>query len=122
SYDPDPEHPARIRLPFDLRTCGLYDARWACWQAQDPMNRVTRQADALKSLHALYFDVGDRDEYNIQFGTRNLSLKLEKLGVRHHFEEFEGGHSQLDWRLDRSLPYIAGALYEAGTETEYRHD
>lgn len=122
SYDPDPERPERIRLPFDLRTCALDDARWARWQAQDPLNRVTRQVDELRSLHALYFDVGDRDEYNIQFGTRNLSRELEKLGVRHHFEEFEGGHSQLDWRLDHSLPYIARALYEAGTETESKHD
>lgn len=119
SYDPDPAHPERIRLPFDPETCALDPERWAQWLAHDPINRLEDGAEALRSLRALYIDVGDRDEYNIQFGTRRFVRKLEKLGVRHHFVEFEGTHMGLDWRLDHSLPLIAGALQaaQAGTET-----
>jgi hypothetical protein len=110
SYDPDIARPGEIRLPFDLNTCVLNEERWQCWLDKDPLSLVDRHADALRSLCALYLDVGSRDQYNIQYGTRNLSSKLEKLGISHHFEEFEGNHSGMDWRLDISLPYIAHAL------------
>jgi S-formylglutathione hydrolase FrmB len=113
SYDPDATQPGNIRMPFDLRSCALDEERWQCWLSNDPLNLVSLHADALKSLYALYMDAGSRDQYNIQYGTRHLSAKLEKLGVNHHYEEFEGSHSGMDWRLDVSLPYIARALLAA---------
>lgn len=113
SYDPDAKNTDQIRLPFDLQYCQLDPERWARWLEHDPLNMVVNYQEPLKSLHALYLDVGDRDQYNIQYGARFLSQKLEKLAIRHHFEEFEGTHSGMDWRLDVSLPIIANALNKA---------
>lgn len=110
SYDPDPVHPSRIRLPFDLRTCELDPERWKNWQAFDPLCMVEQSANALQSLHGLYIDVGMSDQYHIQFGTRRFADQLEKRHIAHHFEEFEGTHSAIDWRLDHSLPFLLGAL------------
>ena len=78
--------------------------------AHDPLNMVAAHRDALRSLYALYLDVGNRDQYKLQYGMRRLSAKLEKLAVSHHYEEFDGTHSGTDWRLDISLPIIANAL------------
>lgn len=116
SYDPDPDHPEVIRLPFDIAGCALDPQRWANWKAHDPLEMVAEHAGALRSLNALYLDVGSRDQYNLQYGTRRLSARLEKLGIRHHFEEFDGTHTGMDWRLDISLPYIAGSLLKAGQD------
>lgn len=113
TYDPDEDAPDRIRLPMDLETCELDPRRWARWLDHDPLNLVESHVDELSGVHALYIDVGRRDQYNIQFGTRALARKLEKRGIDHHFEEFEGTHSQMDWRLDTSLPFLARALSEA---------
>ena len=113
SYDPDPDEPGRIRLPFDLRTCELDQERWRHWLAFDPLEQVPSRIGALKSLRALYLDVGIHDQYHIQFGTRRLADRLEREGVAHRYEEFEGTHSSIDWRLDHSLPYLAGALKRA---------
>jgi enterochelin esterase-like enzyme len=113
SYDPDPDQPARIRLPFDLRTCERDAERWQRWLAYDPLNQILSRAEALKSLRALYLDVGIHDQYHIQFGTRRLADRLEADGIAHRYEEFEGTHSSIDWRLDHSLPYLAGALKRA---------
>jgi enterochelin esterase-like enzyme len=110
SYDPDSTNPEEIQLPFDLKSCEIDPERWVNWMAHDPLNLVEHHADALRSLYGFYLDVGNRDEYGIQYGTRRLSQKLEKLDVRHHFEEFEGTHMGMDWRLDFSLPYLAKAL------------
>jgi len=113
SYDPDLEHPERIRLPFDLHTCTLDEERWQAWLAFDPINLVPRHIDALRSLKALYVDVGRHDQYNIQFGTRKLVELLRKNQVDCCFEEFDGNHSGMDWRLDHSLPFLAKALNSA---------
>lgn len=120
SYDPDPDNADRIRLPFDLQYCRLDPDRWARWLEHDPLNMLTGHSEALQTLHALYLDVGDRDQYNIHYGVRLFSRTLEKLGIHHHFEEFEGTHSGMDWRLDISLPFIANAL--AGTQASAKQD
>ena len=114
SYDPDPEDPSRIRLPFDLRTCAIDQQRWDRWLNFDPLNMLDEGAEALRSLHALYIDVGTYDQFNIQFGTRRLADGLAEREILHRFEEFDGTHSAIDWRLDHSLPYLASALKKAG--------
>jgi enterochelin esterase-like enzyme len=113
SYDPGEAAATAIQLPFDLHTCEMDDLRWSQWLRHDPLNLVELYAPQLAALNMLYLDVGDRDQYNIQYGTRTFIKRLEKLAVRHHFEEFDGTHSGMDWRLDMSLPLLAKALYRA---------
>lgn len=113
SFDPDPDDPASIRLPFDLETCELDRQRWSRWLAFDPLTMVDAAAPALKSLHALWIDVGSRDQYHIHYGTRMLLRRFKALGIPCQAEEFDGTHSGIDWRLDRSLPYLASALKNA---------
>jgi len=115
SYDPDPADPGRIRLPFDLRSCEIDPERWRHWLAHDPLTLLEHRAEALRSLHALYIDVGKFDQYHIQYGTRRLVDGLAQRGVRHRYEEFDGTHSAIDWRLDYSLPFLANALKNVGS-------
>jgi len=115
SYDPDPDRPERIRLPFDLRTCAIDEQRWRNWLSFDLLERVEQGADALRGLHGLYIDVGMYDQYNIQYGTRRFTDRLNELGIEHVYEEFEGTHSAIDWRLDHSLPFLVRALKNAGS-------
>jgi enterochelin esterase-like enzyme len=113
SYDPGGSPEAAIQLPFDLHTCELDNLRWSRWLRHDPLNLIESHVQQLASLNVLYIDVGSRDQYNIQYGTRAFVRRLEKLGVGHHYEEFDGTHSGMDWRLDISLPMLAKALYAA---------
>jgi hypothetical protein len=115
SYDPDPETPLGIRLPMDLRTCEIDPARWARWLAHDPVV-IADNADRLgplRALRGLYVDCGRRDEYFLHFGARSFVRQLEAAGVAHRYEEFDDGHTGIDYRLDVSLPY----LYRAVTES-----
>lgn len=111
SYDPGESPETAIQLPFDLHTCEMDEQRWSKWLSHDPLNLLESHVTQLKSLKMLYIDVGNRDQYNIQYGTRSFIKRLENLGVGHHFEEFDGTHSGVDWRLDISLPMLAKALY-----------
>jgi enterochelin esterase-like enzyme len=117
SYDPDPDEPARIRLPFDLRTCELLPERWQRWLAFDPLIMLEQKDGVLRDLHALYIDVGLYDQYHIQYGTRRLVDALAAHAVPHRYEEFDGTHSAIDWRLDQSLPFLSAALKKAAGES-----
>ena len=110
TYDPDPDAPNGFRLPFRLDTGELIPERWRCWLAHDPINMVKRYAKNLKMLRGIYIDCGWRDQYRIHYGTRILSARLHENGVRHHYEEFDGTHSGIDYRMDVSLPFLLGAL------------
>lgn len=113
SYDPGEHQDNAIRMPFDLYTCEMDTKRWNQWLTHDPLHMPDALVARLASQNLLYIDAGNRDQYNIQYGTRAFCKRLEMLGVDHHFEEFDGTHSGMDWRLDVSLPRLAGALYTA---------
>ncbi|MCZ6501292.1 MAG: alpha/beta hydrolase-fold protein [Gammaproteobacteria bacterium] len=111
SYDPDPEQPYGVRLPVNEKTCELIEERWANWLAWDPVRMIERVdvQDNLKSLQGLYIDCGASDQYNLVFGARQLTGRLKALDIVHQYEEFADNHSNVDYRMDVSLPY----LYEA---------
>jgi len=110
SYSPDPDAPLGLALPFDTATCTLDETVWGHWLAFDPLLRVEHAAESLAGLSGLWIDVGNRDQYFIHYGTRALHQRLERLGIAHHFEEFDGTHSGIDWRFDRSLPFLVSRL------------
>ncbi|MEC9073510.1 MAG: alpha/beta hydrolase-fold protein, partial [Myxococcota bacterium] len=108
TYDPDPEGPRGIRLPVDLRTCVLDPERWACWLQHDPVVMIEDPdcQSSLRGLKGLYVDCGDRDQYHIQFGSRQLVDRLSDLKIDHHWESFDDDHSGVDYRMDVSLPFL----------------
>ena len=110
TYDPDPRAPNGFRLPFDLETGELLERRWQTWLAHDPINMVASYRKNLKSLRGIFIDCGWRDQYHIHYGTRILSKRLRAAAVKHTYEEFDDTHSDIDYRLDISLPFLTRAL------------
>ena len=110
SYDPDPAAPNGFRLPFDLETGELIPERWKRWLAQDPIHMVRKYRANLKTSRGIFIDCGWEDQYHIHYGTRRLSQQLAKHGIPHVYEEFADNHSGIDYRMDRSLPFLSRAL------------
>ena len=110
SYDPDPGAPNGFRIPFNMETGELLKTRWQRWLKHDPINLVARYAKNLKCLKGLFIDCGSRDQYHIQFGSRILSKRLKKAGIRHVYQEFNDTHSRIDYRMDVSLPFLYRSL------------
>jgi len=103
TYDPQD---GDIELPFDLHSCELKPKHWQNWLNADPVNLVADNVEALKQLNGLWMDCGFRDQFMIHYGMRRLSKQLEKHQIEHVYEEFNGTHSSIDYRLDISLPYL----------------
>lgn len=104
----------RLASPVDLDTCGLVGEVWGEWLRHDPVRQVEDGdvRERLGELGYLYLDCGRHDEYNLQFGMRQLARKLEAYGVPYHCEEFPGGHRHTSYRYGRSLALIGGAMPE----------
>lgn len=115
TYDPDPAAPCGVRLPVDLHTAELDPERWAAWMRHDPVQMLDEPdtARALASLSGLFIDCGRRDQYFLHYGARSLCAKLRRLGIAFSYEEFDDDHSNVDYRLDRSLPFLYAAVAAA---------
>ena len=110
TYDPDPRAPNGFRVPFNMESGEALPARWKNWRANDPINMVAKYRANLKTSRGIYIDCGWRDQYHIHYGTRLLSARLAAAGVRHTYEEFDDNHSDVDYRMDISLPFLYKAL------------
>ncbi len=110
SYDPDTKAPNNFRLPFDLNSGELITERWKQWLRHDPINLVKKHHTNLKKLKGIFIDCGSRDQFHIHFGSRKLSSELTKKNVQHVYQEFDGTHSGIDYRLDVSLPFLSRHL------------
>jgi len=110
TYDPDPKAPNGFRVPFNLETGELLELRWRQWLRHDPVHLVKRYRNNLKTLKGIFIDCGWRDQYHIQYGSRILSKRLREQRIEHTYEEFDDTHSGIDYRMDRSLPFLYRAL------------
>jgi S-formylglutathione hydrolase FrmB len=110
TYDPHPRAPLGFRLPFNLESGELIPENWAQWLRHDPVLLVAKHARALRSLRGIWVDCGWRDQFHIHYGTRILSRRMAELRIPHRYEEFDDDHSDIDYRMDGSLPFLARAL------------
>lgn len=61
------------------------------WVANRPLNSLDQYISNLKELKAIGFDAGTRDQ-GIAASIRTLDEELNKYGVKHSFEIYEGDH------------------------------
>ena len=109
-YDPDPSSFMNIRLPVDPDTAELIPERWANWLRHDPARIVGECGDSLRRLKGLWLDCGNRDQFYLQYGMRRLARRLKEMGITHVCEEFDDDHTDVDYRMDRFLPYLTERL------------
>jgi S-formylglutathione hydrolase FrmB len=92
AYSPDLERPGAVLLPFDLQTGRMIDEVWQRWLDRDPVRMASKHVEALRGLGHIHLEVGRSDEYMLDVGTVAFSRELERLGIGHTLELFDGGH------------------------------
>ncbi|MDQ3986123.1 MAG: alpha/beta hydrolase-fold protein [Actinomycetota bacterium] len=109
-YSPDEANPGKALLPFDLETGTLIEDVWFKWLERDPVRMASRRADALRQMKCIYIDAGRSDEYYLDLGAQAFSRELQRLGIEHHFELFEGKHGGIQYRYPRGIEMLAQRL------------
>ncbi len=110
AYTPDPAHPGKALLPFEVATGRLVDDVWARWLEHDPVRMAPRHADSLRSMRRIYLDAGRRDEYFLDLGAEAFTGELRKLGVECTLELFDATHSGVAYRYPGAIRELALAL------------
>jgi hypothetical protein len=110
AYSPDPDHLGQVLLPFDTRTGVLLPEVWELWLEHDPVRMAPRHADTLRSLSHIHVEAGRRDEYMLDVGAGAFCAELERLGVEHRFELFDGAHGGVSYRYAPAIRDLLLAL------------
>ncbi|HEX2467503.1 MAG TPA: alpha/beta hydrolase-fold protein [Solirubrobacterales bacterium] len=110
AYSPDPERPGKALPPFEIETGRLIDDVWATWLGLDPVRMAPGHADELRSMKRIYLDAGRHDEYYLDLGAIAFARELEKLGVDHTLELFEGKHGGLGYRYPGAIRELVVTL------------
>lgn len=100
-------------LPFDTVTGVLRPEAWQRWLELDPVRMAPRHAGALRSMRAVWIDAGTSDEYFLDVGAQAFRAELSAVGLpeeRIHFELFDAGHAEIDYRYPLSLAWLAQRL------------
>jgi hypothetical protein len=98
AYTPDPDHPGKALLPFEVETGRFVDEVWQRWLELDPVRMIPRHAEEVRSLRHVYLDGGRSDEWYLDLGAQAVSAELDKLGVEHTLELFDGKHGGIQYR------------------------
>jgi S-formylglutathione hydrolase FrmB len=109
-YTPDPDRPGKALVPFEIETGKLIPELWERWLDHDPVRMAPRHADALRSMRRIYLDAGRSDEYHLDLGAQAFSAELDKLGVEHTLDLFEGKHGGIAYRYPGAIRELAVAL------------
>jgi enterochelin esterase-like enzyme len=109
-YDPDLTQFRNLRLPIDPYTGELIPERWTNWMKHDPVIMLDGRLDEIRKLKAIWMDCGDHDQFRIHYGMRRFHKKLEAAGIAHVYEEYDDDHTDVDYRMDKFLPFLAKAL------------
>jgi hypothetical protein len=82
-------------------------ARWLDW---DPVRMAPRHAEALRGMRRIYLDAGTSDEFFLDLGAQAFAAELEKLGVAHTLELFDGTHGGISYRYPGAIRELVLAL------------
>jgi enterochelin esterase-like enzyme len=110
AYSPDPDRPGKALLPFEIATGRTIEQVWARWLERDPVRMAAGHADALRGLRRIYLDAGKSDEYFLDLGAQAFAGELDKLGIDHTLELFDGGHGGITYRYPGAIRELVIAL------------
>jgi enterochelin esterase-like enzyme len=82
-------------LPIDSYTGELNATVWKKFREKDPLVFLQKRVTGLKKLAALYIDVGNKDQFDLHLGCRQLHQWLKLKKIKHHYSEFNGTHFDL---------------------------
>jgi hypothetical protein len=61
-------------------------------------------------MRRIYLDAGKRDEYFLDIGAQAFAGELDKLGVEHTLELFDGAHGGISYRYPGAIRELVLAL------------
>ena len=110
-FSPDTESKEmHIDFPFNWETGEFRQDTWNRWLSLDPARNVVQMSRQLESLKGIFIDAGTMDDFSSIWGARAINAKMTEAKINHTYEEYEDGHFGINYRFEKSLPFLAQAL------------
>jgi S-formylglutathione hydrolase FrmB len=105
-YAPKGSH-GDFEFPLDAKTGQKKPEIWKRYLEKDPLTFLPQRIPALKSLSGIYLDVGNRDNFHLQYGVRQIVNILKKENIDHEVVEFDGTHFDISERRIEVWKWLA---------------
>ncbi|MES2965476.1 MAG: alpha/beta hydrolase-fold protein [Bdellovibrionota bacterium] len=100
-----------VEWPVDSRSGNVETREWARWLEHDPLVFLPKRSVNVAKWKACLLDVGTRDQFHLQYGTRQLADSLtETLGDRLSSTEFDGTHFDIGERRADAWKWLTSRL------------
>jgi S-formylglutathione hydrolase FrmB len=102
AWSPNPQQPP-FYVDLPVKDGQLQPAVLQKWDANRPLNNLDQYIFNIKKLNALGFDAGNRDA-GIAASIKTLDGELNKYGIEHFFEIYEGDHiNRVAERIEKKM-------------------
>lgn len=102
AWSPNPANPP-FYIDLPVKDGKLQPTVLQKWDANRPLNNLDQYIFNIKKLTAIGFDAGTKDT-NIAESIRTLDSELNKYGIKHSFEIYEGDHiNRVAERISRKM-------------------
>lgn len=86
-----------FQFPLDPRTGLKIQAEWDRLLSQDPIHFL-QDRNFYGTQTKVYLDVGNKDQYHLLYGVRQISQQMKEASFPHHVSEFDGNHFDISER------------------------
>jgi hypothetical protein len=109
AWSPNPKNPP-LYLDLPVKDGKVRPDIVAKWVANAPLEMVEQYADNLKKYYAIAIEIGTAD--GLLASNKQLHDALTKLRIAHHYEEYDGDHTnRVRERIERNvLPFFSKNL------------
>ena len=103
AWSPNPANPP-FYIDLPVKDGELQHAVLNKWDANRPLNSLDQYIHNLKQLRGIGFDAGTGDIMGIPESIKTLNNELDKYGIDHSFEIYEGDHlNRVAERIERNM-------------------
>lgn len=106
-YSAKGEH-GDFNLPVDPYTGIVIESEWKKWLSFDPIYFLAERLSQLKRIDGIYLDVGNKDNFHLQFGARQISELLKQNHIPLEYVEFDGTHFDIGERRTEVFRWLSG--------------
>ncbi|WP_415063974.1 alpha/beta hydrolase-fold protein [Bdellovibrio sp.] len=99
--------PGEFQFPLDPHSGEKIPALWDQWLEKDPLHFLPKRTSALKKVTGIYLDVGNKDNFHLQYGARQISKILKTYHIHHDYVEFDGNHFDIGDRRPEVWKWLA---------------
>lgn len=96
-----------FQYPLHPKTGSLIPEVWKHFEEHDPVFFLKDRLANLRQLKTIYLDVGNKDNFHLQYGARQIATLLTEAGIPLEYSEFDGNHFDIGDRRTQAWQYLA---------------